>query len=687
MDPIGLGASVLHDPLVKSLAANLSGVGPVTAVTGPKVGFLKSLVEFIFHIMFLLVLIPIVYLVFRAFWYGYPRPFFFGHSENLPNVMKEYVTDFVATLNYALKHPCAMTPDVQSLVAANAESSRVLLGKPGPLVDLTVAPDDTSAETQPFLYAYFAFVGKDSREPPILKLAEALLDQSAIGKAIQSYTISKDAPPPGLERDLQRIDSFMKAAQSAKVTTSTDLTDLRLAVMCQDKDFIKNLRRMYDFRKSGGVSNTKIFHLMMGDYISYIFADVETGAKGMLPKVWEKFPKQIQEWFMYIWKTITSDKVNQYFMKLPQKISGVEKFIPPPGASLGDTVETFGFLKPFMAIPQFFISLVGVAKALAQAITNPLKAVMIIVGLVVGTMLFILYKIVVLFSVLYYIPAFFIALFINVYHSVWWVVIFVIIGTFYAVMWLLDVVTGGLILKLFRCESAPTRWFTQPNYFFGNKYMRSVFCSVPCASKYEPDDKGSWCNRSRTGRPTLCPQQQLFAVINALQYQKPLEYNLSSFKFVLPYAYFNQNESGKKTILKTFYKDKNKFLFMCGKFKPLYQSYALNACQYLHALSKKEGISDADKFIIQQGLSLCQSTFCGYRYDKTKLVESAATTYAFCPTLDQDKEPAKEVEPRNAVKVLAINVFLTVIAMVIWAVVYRLTNDPTFDFRKIMMLG
>lgn len=687
MDPIGLGASVLQDPLIKSLAANLSG-GGAAAAAGPKAGFLKSLVEFIFHIMFLLVLIPIVYLVFRAFWYGYPRPFFIGHSEDLPRVMKEYVTDFVATLNYALKHPCAMTPEVRGLVSANAESSRLLLGKPGPLVDLSVAPDDISAETQPFLYAYFAFVGSDSRALSILKLADTLLDQSAIGKAIQSYAVSKDAPPPGLERDLQRIDKFMKAAQSNAVAASTDLTDLRLAVMCQEKDYVKNLRRMYDYRKSGGVSNMKIFTLMMGEYISYIFVDLETGTKGMLPKVWEKFPKQIQEWFMYIWKTITSDKVNNYFMKLPQKISGVEKFVPPPGARIGDTVETFGFLKPFMAIPQFFISLVGVAKALAQAITNPLKAVMIIVGLIVGTLLFILYKIVVLFSVLYYIPAFIIALLVNVYHSVWWVAIFLLIGTFYTILWVLDMVTGGLILKLFRCESAPARWFTQANYFFGNRHVRSVFCSVPCASKYEPDDKGSWCNRSRTGRPILCPQQQLFAVINALQYQRPLEYNLKSFKFVLPYAYFNKDEAGKKSMLKTFYKDMNKFLFTCGKFKPLYQSYALNACQYLHALNKQENISDGDKFIIAQGLSMCQSTFCGYRYDKTKLVDSPGTTYAFCPKVaEAATDAAGEVEPRSAIKVLALNIFITVIAMVIWTVVYRLTNDPTFDFSKITTMG
>jgi hypothetical protein len=459
-----------------------------------------------------------------------------------------------------------------------------------------------------------------------------------------------------------------------------DVWSMRLAVLAS---YRSNIFKAYDYRKSKGTGNMKLFMLLMRDYVQFVFGDI-------LPRIWRTTWQDIKATEAFINKFV---KDSESFVKnLPFIIAGIkgkgqEDFVQPPFSKRGDVVEHLGFLKGLLEIPKFFKILIDLARALAQAVLNPIKAFRIFIGLVVGVCLYICYILISTLSFLFIIPAAYYTVLFKVYMSSWWINLFMIVAVFYLVVWVINQITNGMLASYMRCENLPTSWFKQAGFMYGNAYYRSFFCNVPCATKYQPT--GIWCTRQKKHMPSYCPQQLIYQGFELLLDSKeqsyiPTDILVPSFNPDPQFYMMSQDE--QHNYIKDILKDKVKHMHHCfnatadfialhrlikgadgfhGRHKQwpeelLYNYATLSVCDFIKYLEDnkekaqiKELLEQKSK-LIDQLRFLCQETYCNFQYTKGSTAESWnqyiglkkkkwGTTmlhpaYSFCEREDNTKE-------------------------------------------------
>ena len=559
---------------------------------------------------------------------------------------------------------------------------------------------------------YLAFkesILEDGGESPSeLVLYKKFFEEHPYALGIETET-KRESIRKKIKPDMEQINNalidLVKFINDVKDNASPVVLKLLLLI-----SYLPEIFKAYDFRKSGGPGNTKMFKLLMRDYVDYVWYDI-------LPSIWKNFVQDYKDFAKRLLDWFTGPTVRTYMQNLPLTISGVkkEKFTQeefqdlPPHAKPGDTIETFGFLKPLIQLPKFFMLLVDVAKALATAVTNPLKAFRILLGLIIGTIIYIGYSIISMFTAVFMVPAFIYILLYKIYQSAWWVLMFIIIALIYIVLWLLDYATGGAILPLFRCENLPTMWFTQPGYWFGNKYIKGIFCSSPCSKRFLPSSPGTtWCDRKDNQQPAFCPQQLIYQYYNALLTESPpVTETIRSnpiYAFKPDHAYHVKSEVEQKAIVDAFTVNKFKYLEKCyagsknyksvnsilpydnfnnrEKFRPaqeVYNTFSLSVCNRLPEFENKYGKDSKYVKILQQ---LCRETYCRYNYDK----DFKEGTYTFCEDKDNavPDDSNYTVDPDESstlIKFAVLLVFLTITISVI-SIVYTSTTERTIDYTK-----
>lgn len=743
---------------IKSAAVSV-GNSIATAGAAANQGMLIALASTLVAVVIILVIGLLVYFIYLMIVYYYPRPYFIGHSEPLEQFMSGYIPDLITTINKVKEVDPGAIPG--SLFGKSKYESKPYIPAVG----------DYDPENAPFWYLYFALKSnEDYKNKAVVGISTKLVPNCSMAEKISEITFYEKVPETFIQ-DMKTIDEAITSMQGSLkgVANSKDpakIHHIRLSFLLTKKHYVENIATMYDFRKSGGLGNMTLLKITMMDYIKYVWIP----PKGIVPKTWMTIGTQIEEKKSFISDWLRGPKVNNFVMTLPALIGGVKKekftdgggvggasegdgsgeskdsqesreksvqelaskmgdvidgLLLPPHTKPGDRVEEFGFLKGLMEIPKilmtfanFFMTLMDVAKALAEAIADPIKAIRIIFGMVIGVVMVILYFIVIMppFDFLWYIPAAIIVVWLALVKTVWWIFLFVIQAAFFMLLWILDMATGGLFLKIMRCENLPSKWYLQPGWFADNRYLRGFMCNFTCSTRFVPDDDGGWCTRLRRGRPSYCPQQILYnavnAVVNGTGSGDPVMGKSESdliYKFVIPSSYYTMDEISKKTKIVEYIRDRTTYFKKCYKFDKKYNAFAITACKFFHplkesarllelhekkeklldaatvaALTKKKAEYDAYKDVIDKAMKVCESSFCGQTYMGGDFNKSADAP--FCAGIDETKieqEADDGSEGRSMSQRIIYSSIVLSILMIAFAGLYYYGKDSNFDFMKL----
>eukprot|EP00798_Chlamydomonas_sp_ICE-L_P009568 gene9568-12155_t len=183
-----------------------------------------------------------------------------------------------------------------------------------------------------------------------------------------------------------------------------------------------------------------------------------------------------------------------------------------------------GFLK---SIADFFTSLVDVAKAIASLFVNfpkdPVGTIIgllcIIIGVAVGLILIIVYAIFTLLG-LAYVIAFMVAwawaLVLPVAMVLFYLLLSIIFIVPFLLLFIIDLMLQGALIRLFACETLPSEWVDNANYIYDNYYERSIayigLVKKPCTRRFRP--VGVFCERMRPDMPDYCPHQLIYMMFS-----------------------------------------------------------------------------------------------------------------------------------------------------------------------------
>lgn len=696
------------------------------------IGAVKHLAIFIIALIFIVAIAGIAYIIYHMIVYRHPRVFFLGHTEDYEGFLKEYLTDLYTSIIQCAKGKTLLglkpPQQLQSLCQRFLDTNSVVDPKArlygGMIVenDATVMIDSCTPEKMPALYMYFIFgeAIKNLESSNELILYSKFFGNSKYGQGLDSPNKSTlEAKRKLVVQDIVAIDKFMDALHTLGLSHESNIVVQKLALLASYRN---DIFKAFDFRKSGGAGNMKLFKLMMREYVDYVWVDV-------LPAKWKTIGQDIKDTANVFIGFITSKKVALYMSTLPGRIAGLENFLAPH-TEVGDTVEHFGFLKALMIIPKFFQTIFVLAKALAAAFTNPILAVRIVVGLVLGTFLYVLYIVVSTMSFLFYGLAAIYILILKIVQSAWWVILFAIVSIIYIVLWLLDYASGGVILPLFRCENLPSSWFNQSAYWLGNRYKRGFFCSVPCSLKFKPSaNQGSWCDRQSIHSASFCPQQIIYqlyeAILDDTKTPVTAERAIKLLpEFVITPRFLAQGEEQKKNEILQFLEAKMSFMGDCEgsirdykrvyKFTYLdninerkknqppnnvYSKVTLSICTELkRILDDKTSLNERQSKLVKQLQVMCHETYCKYSYSthrgrtKAKMnFPNGKTDYQFCPCLQTNVESTipDMLEATNDTN-LALQFFKCVLCILIviglGTIIYNYSRDDAISFVKILQM-
>lgn len=724
-----------------SAALNAFGTKVASAGIQIKQGSLVVLATSIVAVIIILVVSLIAYYIYLMIVYYYPRPFLVGHTEPLEQFMQGYIPDLIGTMKKIVENDSNQQDALARLIRTTfLEKKSEYDAKP-------VIPNgdgEYDAENVPLFYLYFALKSNDDyKNKAVVGICNKLVPNCSMAEKLAEITFYEQVPKE-FQNDMDYIDKSIGNLQSAlngitKTKNASNIHHMRLAFLLDRKQYVENIATMYDFRKSGGLGNMTLLKITMMDYIKYVWVP----PKGIVPKTWVTFVTQIEEKKAFISDWLRSPKINDFVMTLPATIGGVKKekftdaeggvnintfdnndndardramkdiaskmediidgFLLPPHTKPGDSVEEFGFLKGLMEIPKilmtfakFFMTLMDVAKALAMAIADPIKAIRIVFGMIIGVMMVIVYFVIIMppFDLFWYIPAFFIVLWASVVKTIWWIFLFVIQAAFFMLIWILDMATGGLFLKIMRCENLPSKWYLQPGWFVDNRYLRGFMCNFTCSPRFVPSDGGGWCTRLNRGRPSYCPQQILYnavnAIVNGTGTADPIMGSSDGkliYKFMIHPSYYTMDEVGKKTQIANYIKDRTKYFQQCYKFDKKYNQFAITACKYFHELKNAATDEGKEKYelykdVIDKAMKVCESSFCGQSYKGF----NASVDAPFCAGIDKnniEQEPDDGSESRSMGQRVIYSGIVLSILMIAFSAIYYYSKDNHFDFMKL----
>lgn len=199
-----------------------------------------------------------------------------------------------------------------------------------------------------------------------------------------------------------------------------------------------------------------------------------------------------------------------------------------------DVIEGLGFLKTLKNVGTFFKMILVIGRAMVQAFraitTDPLRAILmpfvVVIGLVLGLLVLLVYtmhSLLHLHAIYAFVYAWYMSFTLAIWLTIIEVVFVVLLCLAFVFIWLADLLTGGLVVKMMRCENLPNEWETRGGYAAGNKAVRlfGTTCCYPCAPRFRPF--GPTCRRTPDHIPDFCPQQQIMRTLRTGRpFQNPI---------------------------------------------------------------------------------------------------------------------------------------------------------------------
>lgn len=337
------------------------------------------------------------------------------------------------------------------------------------------------------------------------------------------------------------------------------------------------------------------------------------------------------------------------------------------GTHTEEEEQTEGFgstIKGLKAVGDFFRTIFSIAKGMVTLLrlfrNDPFRAIfapiLLIFGLIHATMFMILHTILTAIMFHYLLGAVWGIIYALVFLIVWTVlevVFLILVALLYVGIWLADLATGGLMVKLMRCEVRPDEWEMRGNFAEGNSAVRifGTACCYPCGQRYRPQ-AGVLCEKNPHYLPALCPQQQI------IQAYRHGEVDTSSGPFMFDKYPVNfrframKKQEKIKTIANSFDRAKQ-FMGKCIDRLNMYDFLNRHICASLDNLpEQKYGKEIKDKL-----RALCFQAFCDYkisykdggpRYDVSLRSQREKDSICLCSTLD-NRDGKEEFQMNTAI--------------------------------------
>lgn len=239
-----------------------------------------------------------------------------------------------------------------------------------------------------------------------------------------------------------------------------------------------------------------------------------------------------------------------------------------------------------------------------------------------------------------------------VVYFVVFMALLVLITIICLILTILNVVLGGALNNLMRCENGPMAWYQIVSYQLGNMYKRGLLCSKPCKSGYYPDLTGGYCVKSGKDQPDFCPQAEIMRIFSG--------FSRNDKKFA--YVDFNINKNTKyrlnmpdvrEGMLKDYFVERKKFFDKCSDNMRKYDNTTMAICSQLDTI-EKNNLYNLKPEEIQRLKTVCNHAFC-----------MGNQAYPFCAALansnKDDGEPLIKMLVRYAVSLI---IFLLVVVTI-----------------------
>ena len=623
----------------------------------------------------------VVYIIYYIVTTGYPRISQIGHTDsNFDSFLQEFITTFILYLQDV--EPESDISSIKNFTKTVSENFKVDLLT----VDVTTV-DINEIQFTP-LFIFFMFL-KDFTESPSHNLHNVydILKDKVGTDAInfvktlynKKYTTFHELDKKTVPRFQEMYKAFIKLRTDIKaharkmqalvlkgevkslakhevqimvleimLCTYVDDTDDQLLLV----DKLNNIEHMSRTRMGGhGLgSNWAVAGLYISDYAHYIVHEK------ISEEIWHHYPENAKKWWEAIAEAITSEKVAKWIAELPANLAG-EHY---KNLQKGDVVEHFfGLDKIVMA----FVYLAQVLVSIVTVITDPLAFIKFIIGAILALFLEVIYLIVCILTDIIIAPVlgYVGRAFYDVGMTIFLIAILCLYAIVYGILAILDTCTGGLIMKMLRCENLPDSWAKISNWGRENMYTRTFFCSRPCFKKYYPD--GLMCSLQDQAEPTFAPQQVIYQTWLNNDFIDNTNDKVAWSKTPGTEYFLKLTNDEKKVAWQEIYSNQVSYYADARKQYSRYDPTTCAMCVYYNDPIHNSVLTDNAK---KQINSICVATYCAT--DDPKL-----SNLIFCK--DAEKHPVIEVvEKKNIVLTILYVSICIVVSFVIIALLLNAHN-------------
>jgi hypothetical protein len=324
------------------------------------------------------------------------------------------------------------------------------------------------------------------------------------------------------------------------------------------------------------------------------------------------------------------------------------------------------------AIQSFFSDMLEVTKGLitivfniARLILQPGKMIMVLLLWIICIPI---YTIALIWYTVFSIPVlkyvqfwnyyFWTVLLLDLVVSIGYFLLFCLYGVIACAMWIIDLLTLGLVRFLTRCENRLDSWHTRANFSYGNTANRLLIAQLPCANRFKPT--GFMCVRQPNIEPSFCAHSQIYRIFTGMSLKSPPlidEIDVKSTGFV------SSRPAAREAMVRDFYKTRKTFMKSCKGAMAPFQKIVRSICANTKTAKIKD---DKHRDLL---VPLCLQAFC-----------SDGIAEPFCSVLAVDKEAEKEKKEKKAtaaesglgdvarkMAMLAVVIVLTTIGLMLFA--------------------
>jgi hypothetical protein len=372
-------------------------------------------------------------------------------------------------------------------------------------------------------------------------------------------------------------------------------------------------------------------------------------------------------------------KIGDSLKNLPKKLARTNENFDETNHPKEPIIEGFGFLKGLLAIGDFFMAILDVARGLSQLITRPLDMLFaifkMIIGLVIGLFLLIIYALLSLppfIYIVYGIYFFIVHIVINAIFSAFWILLFATFAIISGVIWTIDLMLSAMtgfkshsfLVWFVRCENLPDIWYTRANHVEGNVFQRSFSCQRPCAPRFVPD--GLTCKGIYEQQPSYCPQAQVYRIYKGMDVgTSGGPYHMGEFKPSL--KFYTKSKEDKEKEVREYFEKRQRFYEKCHQTTKPYHDITKAIC------ANYDKIKLTDEKLRPYLATVCRQAFC----EKNNKEEFC---YKFA-NASKDPQKAKINAPMESdeilTKIVTMCIMIIVIMIILLMFVYGGNQDST----------